>query len=150
MATEKRSWMLLVYKVPAAPTARRVYVWRKLKRLGAVLLHDAVWVLPPTPYTREQLQWLTTEIVEMSGEALLWEAQLISAEQDEVLVQQFTVQAEAGYNEILSSLVQPEADLAALSRQYQQVKASDYFSSALAARVRETLITAKGAQAPSH
>src|SRR5258708_3463517 len=148
MAAEKRSWLLLVYKVPPDPTARRVYVWRKLKRLGAILLHDAVWVLPPTSYTREQLQWLTTEIVEMSGEALQWEAQLMSAEQDEGLVQQFITQTETAYNEILSALLQPEADLAALSRQYQQVKTSDYFNSALGQRVREALMSAKGGVEP--
>src|SRR5215218_5161549 len=113
------SWLLLVYKVPPEPTARRVYVWRKLKRLGAILLHDAVWVLPPTPYTREQLQWLSAEIVEMTGEALLWEAQLLSS-QEETLVRQFREQAEAGYNEILVSLGKEDADLAVLSRQYQQ------------------------------
>ena len=39
-------WLLLIYKVPPNPTANRVYVWRKLKQLGALLLHDAVWVLP--------------------------------------------------------------------------------------------------------
>jgi hypothetical protein len=141
---DKRLWLLLVYKVPPDPTARRVYVWRKLKRLGAILLHDAVWVLPPTAYTREQLQWLTAEIVEMSGEALLWEAQLVSSEQDEVLLQQFIAQSEALYNEILAELGKPEADLATLSRQYQQIKANDYFNSALGQRVREALMAAKG------
>jgi len=145
---DKRPWLLLVYKVPPDPTARRVYVWRKLKRLGAVLLHDAVWVLPPTPYTREQLQWLTTEIVELNGEALLWEAQLISAEQDAGLVQQFITQAEAAYHEILAALQKPEADPAALSRQYQQVKASDYFNSALGQQVREALVSARGGVEP--
>src|SRR5579859_7602370 len=95
-------WLLLVYKVSPEPTARRVYVWRKLKRLGAILLHDAVWVLPPTPYTQEQLQWLAAEIVEMSGEALVWEAQLKQPEQDETLVAQFVTQTDAGYREILS------------------------------------------------
>lgn len=139
-----RSWLLLVYKVPPEPTARRVYVWRKLKRLGAILLHDSVWVLPPTPYTKEQLQWLRAEIVEMTGEALLWEAQLISSEQDEPLIQQFIDQTDAAYNEILSMLAQPDADLAALSRLYQQVKASDYFNSAVGQRVREALMNAKG------
>ncbi len=141
---DRRSWLLLVYKVPPDPTARRVYVWRKLKRLGAILLHDSVWVLPPTPYTREQLQWLTTEIVEMTGEALLWEAHLISSEQDEPLMQQFIAQSDAAYNEILSALVQPDADMAALSRQYQQVKASDYFNSEVGQRVREKLMNDKG------
>jgi len=148
MKVDRPFWLLLVYKVPPDPTARRVYVWRKLKRLGAILLHDSVWVLPPTPYTREQLQWLTTEIVEMTGEVLLWEAHLISSEQDEPLMQQFIAQTDAAYNEILSALVQPDADMAALSRQYQQVKASDYFNSAVGQRVREALMNAKGGVEP--
>ncbi len=59
------SWMLLVYKIPREPTASRAIVWRKLKRLGALLLHDAVWVLPATPWTREQFQWLAVEIGEL-------------------------------------------------------------------------------------
>lgn len=84
----------------------------------------------------------------MSGETFLWEAQLVSPEHDEALVQQFIAQAEAAYNEILSAVAQPEADLAALSRQYQQVKASDYFNSAIGQRVREMLMTAKGEVEP--
>jgi hypothetical protein len=147
MTADKRSWLLLVYKVPPDPTARRVYVWRKLKRLGAILLHDAVWVLPPTAYTREQLQWLTAEIVEMTGEALVWEAQLITTEHDAALVQQFLAQTDAAYKEILSAVTQPDVDLAALSRQYQQVQAADYFSSPLGQQVREALTTAKGDEA---
>ena len=29
-----RTWMLLVYNVPNKPTSSRLYVWRKLKKLG--------------------------------------------------------------------------------------------------------------------
>jgi len=141
------SWLLLVYKVPPEPTARRVYVWRKLKRLGAILLHDAVWVLPPTPYTREQLQWLSAEIVEMTGEALLWEAQLLS-DQEEALVQQFVMQVDTVYREILAALDKEEPDLVALSRQYQQIKASDYFRSPLEQEVRQALMAATGGTEP--
>ena len=43
---EAPSWVLLVYKIPREPTSSRAVIWRKLKRLGALLLHDAVWVLP--------------------------------------------------------------------------------------------------------
>jgi DNA-binding transcriptional regulator PaaX len=139
-----RSWLLLVYKVPPEPTARRVYVWRKLKRLGAILLHDAVWVLPQTAYTREQLQWLASEIAEMDGDALVWEAQLALPGEDKRLVEQFTAQVEKGYKEILGELQKPEADLAALSRRYQQIKATDYFQSELGQQVREALVTAGG------
>jgi len=58
-------WLLLVYKIPREPTAGRVYVWRKLKQLGAIAVQDAVWVLPAAPRTREQFQWLAAEIADL-------------------------------------------------------------------------------------
>ena len=36
-------WLLLTYKLPTEPSRRRVYVWRKLKRLGAIRIFEAVW-----------------------------------------------------------------------------------------------------------
>ena len=52
MGASSQIWLLLSYKVPREPTANRVSVWRKLKKLGAVSLQDSVWVLPATPHTR--------------------------------------------------------------------------------------------------
>ncbi len=137
-------WVLLVYKIPREPTASRAQVWRKLKRLGALLLHDAVWVLPATPWTREQFQWLAVEIGELGGEAHLWESHLLLNGQADALVQQFQARVDAVYQEILDELEQEDADLVALSRTYQQVRAQDYFHSALGTHVRERLMSARG------
>ncbi len=137
-------WVLLVYKIPREPTASRAQVWRKLKRLGALLLHDAVWVLPATSWTREQFQWLAVEIGELGGEAHLWESHLLLNGQAEALIQQFQARVNAGYQEILEELEQEDADLVALSRTYQQVRAQDYFHSALGTHVRERLMSARG------
>ena len=137
-------WVLLVYKIPREPTASRAQVWRKLKRLGALLLHDAVWVLPATPWTREQFQWLAVEIGELEGEAYLWESHLLLNGQTDALVQQFQARVDAAYQEILEDLSQEDADLVALSRKYQQVRAQDYFHSALGTHVRERLMNARG------
>jgi Protein ChrB, N-terminal len=136
------SWVLLVYKVAPEPSARRVYVWRKLKRLGALLLHDAIWVLPATPYTHEQLQWLAAEIEEMDGSAQVWEAHPSLAAHDDELVRRFLAQVEAAYREIAAELERPSADAAALAKRYQQVQQQDYFHSALGAQVREALASA--------
>jgi len=141
---QETSWVLLVYKIPREPTSSRALVWRKLKRLGALLLHDAVWVLPATPWTREQLQWLAVEIGELEGEAYLWESKLLLSGQAEALAQQFQERVDAAYQEILNELSQEEADLVALSRKYQQVRAQDYFHSALGVHVRERLMRARG------
>jgi hypothetical protein len=142
------SWLLLIYKVPNEPSARRVYVWRKLKSMGAILLQDSAWVLPASPRTREKMQWLATEIKDMEGgNATLWEAEVVFTGQDTNLVEQFTAQADTVYNDILSQLEREDADLAALSKQYQQAKLQDYFDSELGERVRETLINRRGGEA---
>ena len=141
---QETSWVLLVYKIPREPTSSRALVWRKLKRLGALLLHDAVWVLPATPWTREQFQWLAVEIGELGGEAYLWESHLLLNGQAGALMQQFQTRVDAAYQEILDEAEQDEADLVALSRKYQQVRAQDYFRSALGTQVRERLMRARG------
>jgi hypothetical protein len=138
------NWLLLIYKVPPEPTARRVYVWRKLKRLGAILLHDAAWVLPATDRTREQLLWLATEIVEMDGSATLWEARQLFMGRDGELVAQFQAQVDNEYRAILTALDQENPDLSALSRRYQQATLQDYFQSPTGAQVREALLHVRG------
>jgi hypothetical protein len=139
-----RPWLLLLYKISPEPTSRRVYVWRKLKRLGAVLLHDAVWVLPDMPRPREQFQWLAAEIIEMGGEAWLWESRAALLGPEDGLVQQFIQQSEAAYRAILDDLEAEASDLAALSQRYQQARQGDYFQSALGQQVREALTSARG------
>src|SRR5260370_19250627 len=109
-------WLLLAYRIPREPTAGRVYVWRKLKQLGAVALQDAVWVLPSTPQTREQFQWLAAEIEEFDGEATLWESRLLADAMDQRMVGQFTEPVETAYREILRELKKKRPDLAALSQ----------------------------------
>jgi hypothetical protein len=133
-------WLLLVYTVPREPSANRVSTWRKLKRLGAILLHDAVWALPNAPRTGEQFQWLASDIRDLGGEALVWQGSLSLDGQDAALEQQFRAQAEALYAEILSGLEQPNPDLAMLSRRYQQARAQDYFNSPLGQQAREALL----------
>ncbi len=141
---QARIWMLLVYKVPREPTSARAAVWRKLKRLGAVLVHDAVWVLPATPWTREQLQWLAVEITELEGEVHLWESRLVLGGQEEALVQQFQSRVDAAYQEILTELEHEPVDLIALSRRYQQIQTQDYFQSEVGKQVRARLLEARG------
>lgn len=140
-----RSWVFLLYQLPPEPSAPRVHVWRKLKRLGAILLHDAVWVLPATPTTVEQLQWLAQEIREFDGSATVWEARASLAGQDAALESQFIAQVDAAYHEIQVELERPDADLATLSRRYRQVQAQDYFPSGLGKHVRHALEHRRGA-----
>src|SRR6185503_6360759 len=104
-------WLLLHYKLPSKPSALRVYIWRKLKRIGAILLHEAIWVLPDLPRTAEQVQWLAAEIQEMGGNAFYWRANSILGEQEDSIVKQFQGQVDTLYSGLLKRLEKPRADL---------------------------------------
>ena len=142
-----QKWLLLTYKIPSEPSARRVYIWRKLKRIGALLHLEAGWVLPSNPRTQEQLQWLSAEIIEMGGEATLWEASLVLGVADETLKQKFIDQVDGPYLEIIQKLEKGKTDVESLSRQYQQILAKDYFKSETGRRLREALLAVRGAEA---
>ena len=99
-----QSWLLFLYKVPHEPSSHRVYVWRKLKRLGALLLHDAAWALPMTPCSLEQFQGLAAEIAKLGGDSLLWEARLAVGKQDEALVRALMIQLEPAIGEVSAKM----------------------------------------------
>jgi ChrB-like protein len=138
----RQRWVLLTYKIPREPTAPRVSVWRRLKRMGALLLHDTVWVLPATPQTREQFQWLVTEIQEGGHEVMLWEAELPLPGQSAALKQLFLAQVDREYDAILRDLELGDADLASLARRFQQLQDQDHLHSARALAVRQALLRA--------
>jgi hypothetical protein len=142
-----QQWVVLIYKIPSEPSAGRVAVWRKLRRLGAVLLHDAAWVLPANARTREQFQWLAADIHDFGGEAFVLEGAPLLPGQDETLAQHFHALVEPAYRELLALLQQPDADLGALARRYQQVLAQDHCGSPLAGQVRAALLSAQGGEA---
>jgi hypothetical protein len=138
------NWLLLHYKLPNKPSALRVYIWRKLKRLGAILLTDAIWVLPDLPRTAEQVQWLAAEIQEMGGKAFYWKANSPLGAQEEAILRQFQEQVDVVYANLLKRLEKPKADLQEIAREYQQAASQDFFHSELGLRVREKLTSKLG------
>ena len=136
-------WLILHYQLPREPSAPRVSAWRKLKKLGAVLVNDTLWVLPENDRTREHFRWLTAEILEHGGQASLWASTSVLAGQDQMLEQEFLGLVEPAYQGILQALEGDEPDLTALSRQYQQAQAQDHLKSTLGKQVKTALERAK-------
>jgi hypothetical protein len=79
------SWLLFLYKVPHEPSTHRIYVWRKLKKFGAIRLYDAAWILPMTAHSLKQFQWLKARVKNLGGDSLVWEAHLAVSGQEEML-----------------------------------------------------------------
>jgi hypothetical protein len=122
-----QQWVLLTYTLPREPSAPRVALWRKLKKLGAVLEHDAVWILPSTPATREQVRWLAQEAREAGGEAHTWVAHSEPSEYDSQLVARFVEQSERGYRDLIQAFDDSTISRVELAGAYRRVRASDYF-----------------------
>lgn len=138
------NWLLLHYKLPTHPSALRVYIWRKLKQTGAILLQDAVWILPDQPRTAEQFQWLVAEIKEMGGEAFSWKANTLLVQDDEEIKGQFIAQVDAVYSRLLKQLDKSKPNLQEISRDYQQTAAQDFFHSKPGLLVRKKLMSKRG------
>ena len=66
-------WLVLIYTLPAEPTRKRAFVWRELKKVGAVYLRDGVCVLPDRPATRQAMQAIVDRIRAFEGQATLVE-----------------------------------------------------------------------------
>lgn len=139
-----RKWLLLTYRVPREPTSSRVYVWRKLKQLAAVAIQDAIWVLPKMPKTQELFQWLATEITELGGEAILWEAEQLYVTESDDLEKQFTEPLISEYEAICDELKKKKCDLAELSKRFVEAQKQDYFALELGKLTRDKLLKRSG------
>jgi len=103
MTTTRRptKFVVLVYRMPAKPTAGRVAVWRLLKKAGAVYLQDSVCVFPDLPRIRRELQPVLERIDEKQGSFHLLPLRSLSAEEAEKIVALFRDQTSKHYLEIV-------------------------------------------------
>jgi Protein ChrB, N-terminal len=75
-------WLLLIYRVPSEPTRLRAAVWRRLKSLGAIYLQNSAAALPASVSAERALRKLRSEILDMSGTAVLMTCAVLAGEQD--------------------------------------------------------------------
>src|SRR5215208_7357645 len=69
-----RRWLILVHQLPPLPSNLRVRTWRRLQALGAVAVKHSVYVLPDTPESREDFEWVKVEIEGAGGDAIVYSA----------------------------------------------------------------------------
>ncbi len=96
-------FMLLVYRMPARPTANRVYVWRMLKKLGAVNLQQSVTVFPRSKQVARDLEPLLEKITDSAGEYHLLPLQQLPGVETDKLIARFIDQTARHYDEIIEN-----------------------------------------------
>ncbi len=143
-AASRTAWLLLIHQLPAKPAYARVKVWRRLQALGAVTVKNGVYALPNNEEAQEDFAWLAREIVELGGEALVCEAQLVEGLGDQQLRDMFLVARNEDYARLgeevrtLAQRLEDEsfdaetADIASqaarLRKQFAEVAAIDFFA----------------------
>jgi len=75
-------WLFFSYSLPTEPSRARVYIWRQLKKLGAVN-YQSVWVLPYSKDRIEDLNKLMESIESYKGESLVIEGKSLTKSQEE-------------------------------------------------------------------
>ena len=75
-------WLLLVYRVPSEPTRLRSTVWRRLKSLGAIYLQNSAAALPASVSAERALRKLRSEIIDMSGTAVLLSCAVLAGQHE--------------------------------------------------------------------
>jgi len=92
-----RPWLLLFHRLPSRPHYLRIQVGRELKKLGALPLRNAVYVVPATAELRETLGALLRRILEKGGDALVTEATFVAGLSDAVLHDRFRAARDTEY-----------------------------------------------------
>ena len=146
-----QQWLLLIYRVPQDPPARRTYVWRQLKQLGAVYLQQAAAILPQQDEVRTALTALAQRIRDYDGEVSLLETTSPSAEWEQAVITRFNQARDEEFAELVENverfedeitrerrkgkftfaeLEESEADWEKVQRWYTRIVARDFFASA--------------------
>jgi hypothetical protein len=82
-------WLLLIMQLPTRPGAPRIKLWRRLQQIGSVALRGSVYVLPHTAQAREDFEWLRGEVTAARGQASLFSANALRAEEHASILQAF-------------------------------------------------------------
>jgi hypothetical protein len=147
----RRRWLLLAHQLPATPSNLRVRTWRRLQDLGAIAVKQSIYVLPDSPESREDFEWLRVEIEGSGGEAVIFSAQHLTADAETALVEEFRRSRQNAYTELAAALqrVRPKSDgrhaqthlreLARYRERFQAIERVDFFGSAGRDRVASLL-----------
>jgi hypothetical protein len=128
-------WVQLAYRLPREPSAPRLAIWRKLKRLGVAQLGDGLVALPLDSRNREQFEWLADEVSEAGGEASIWISEPATLGQERDLAAALQSEIASQYRAVVAEARAAAADgsrrhrrtLARLRRELERIRRRDYF-----------------------
>jgi hypothetical protein len=130
-----REWVFLTYTLPRTPSAPRLALWRKLRRLGVAQLAAGLVALPADARTREQLEWAADDVVATGGTSGVWLARPATRAQERELARAMGRARAEEYTTIVAeaeavadaSAAQRARALKRLRAELRRVQRRDYF-----------------------
>jgi len=101
---EAASWLLLIHQIPSSPAYLRVKMWRRLQKIGALSVKNAVYALPRSEQSSEDFHWVAREILEAGGDASVCEATFIEGITSNELIRLFQAARDSDYAELMEEI----------------------------------------------
>jgi len=93
-------WLIVAYTLPAEPSRKRVAVWRRMRKLGAVYASEGFWFLPETPALRKAIDDVLREVGSEGGTSWGFRSEALVPEQEDDLRRRFNGARAEEYAEI--------------------------------------------------
>jgi hypothetical protein len=140
---------LLIAMTSGPQDSLRVRVWRELRRLGAVYLHNSVCLLPADPAVAAAVEDLARRVGDGGGRARIIRTLLVDPDEEAQVTAEQQADRDREYGEVIERSAQfvdeihheidrdnatyteveeSEADLARFERWLSTIKARDYFA----------------------
>jgi hypothetical protein len=111
MADRRRDWLLVTVHTPGRNSAERVFAWRKLRRLGALYLHQSVCVLPACGPTKSAIDTLIERLHSRGATGEVHIIQFTDEAQEAALIDEFQAERSDEYGEVVERTKQFHEEL---------------------------------------
>ena len=95
-------WLLFTYWLPPEPSRKRVFIWRQLKKIGALSAEGTGWLLPKTEPLLVAIIDIMRSVEELGGTANLYMLTHYSEAQEQRSIARFQQEREREYSEIIT------------------------------------------------
>lgn len=144
----EENFYFISYNLPAEPSRIRVYVWRCLKRIGALNIQQSLWLLPDVQGVSDELDKIKSSIEKDGGIMYIVLGKFLHGPED--IIKRFIDERDREYDELLeyckkfheemryeteiknftfAELEENEEEYNKLLNWYGKIKKRDYFNS---------------------